>query len=413
VPLGATSLAHLFGGVGPIDQMTNAEQPQPKAAPSVSESQTRARMLKRELRRVRRENADLKKAFRQTLAKSTGKQVPFRRARQQSLDIVDQPMILVSQIQRSGGTLLSQLLDGHPECHAHPYELKWGRPAKWDWPQVDLDADARTQFDALDESWVKQFAKLGLYEKADGQSSALARRKLGQSVTYSVDSSHPFVFDRPLQHHIFEDLLVQPRPKEQRQLLDAYLTAFFGAWLDYQNQYQRPKRFVTAFTPRVHMHEESVGRFFADYPDGFLVSLIRHPAAWYASATNHPDPQYSNRDAAIDLWADSTRATTEASARFSGRVIAVIFEDLIAHTDTVMRHICEHVGLTYDDTLTRPTFNGIPIKSNSHFKRSTRVDPEVNQRYRAVLSAEDLSTIETRAVPLYAAARAEFGLVGA
>jgi hypothetical protein len=36
---------------------------------------------------------------------------------------VDQPMILISQIQRSGGTLLSRLFDSHPAIHAHPYEL--------------------------------------------------------------------------------------------------------------------------------------------------------------------------------------------------------------------------------------------------------------------------------------------------
>ena len=43
---------------------------------------------------------------------------------------VHEPMLLISQVQRSGGTLLAQLFDGHPECLAHPYELKWGRPLK-------------------------------------------------------------------------------------------------------------------------------------------------------------------------------------------------------------------------------------------------------------------------------------------
>ena len=196
----------------------------------------------------------------------------------------------------------------------------------------------------------------------------------------------------------------------QRQLLDAYLTAFFGAWLDYQNQYCRPKRFVTAFVPRVHMQGESLDRFFVDYPDGFLVSLIRHPAAWYASATKHADPQYANRGAAIDLWLDSTRASAAAADRNDNRVIVVIFEELVAHTDQVMQRICDRVGLTYHDTLTRPTFNGMPIASNSHFVRSTQVDPEVTERYRSTLSAEDLSAIETRALPSYAAACAKFGL---
>jgi len=36
---------------------------------------------------------------------------------------VTSPLVLISQIQRSGGSLLSQLFDGHPEVHAHPHEL--------------------------------------------------------------------------------------------------------------------------------------------------------------------------------------------------------------------------------------------------------------------------------------------------
>ena len=64
---------------------------------------------------------------------------------------VREPMVLVSQIQRSGGTLLSRLFDGHPACHAHPYELKIGHKARW--PKLELDAP---------ESW---FA--ALYEHMD------------------------------------------------------------------------------------------------------------------------------------------------------------------------------------------------------------------------------------------------------
>ena len=55
---------------------------------------------------------------------------------------VREPLVLVSQIQRSGGTLLSQLFDGHPECHAHPHELKIGSPRKFNWP-LDLTRPER------------------------------------------------------------------------------------------------------------------------------------------------------------------------------------------------------------------------------------------------------------------------------
>src|SRR5262245_48024972 len=52
---------------------------------------------------------------------------------------VREPLALVSQIARSGGTLLSQLFDGHPECHAHPHEIWIGHPSSRHWPELDLD----------------------------------------------------------------------------------------------------------------------------------------------------------------------------------------------------------------------------------------------------------------------------------
>src|SRR3954469_11381449 len=60
------------------------------------------------------------------------------RARLTHVVPVKEPLVLISQIQRSGGTLLLPLLDGHPECHVDPYELKIGHPKKHNWPPIDL-----------------------------------------------------------------------------------------------------------------------------------------------------------------------------------------------------------------------------------------------------------------------------------
>ena len=211
--------------------MTTAEDPRAPEPSSVTESKDRAstvtdlkdraRKLKAALRRVRDRKQEVERELRKALVQSE-RDFLFRRNRQRRLNIVDQPLILISQIQRSGGTLLSQLLDGHPECYAHPYELKWGRPAKWDWPQVDLAVDGRAQYEALDENWVKVFAALGLYEKSEGRvtlddddamtgghlrhlkkGSILTRRDRRESLDDSLDSAHPFIFDRSLQRLLF------------------------------------------------------------------------------------------------------------------------------------------------------------------------------------------------------------------
>jgi hypothetical protein len=77
----------------------------------------------------------------------------------------DQPMILISQIQRSGGKLRSRRFDAHPACFAHPYELSGAAPKNGtanDWPQ---EGSAGTTFNQLDQEWARRLAKKGCYKK--------------------------------------------------------------------------------------------------------------------------------------------------------------------------------------------------------------------------------------------------------
>src|SRR4029079_18763958 len=81
---------------------------------------------------------------------------------------IREPLVLVSQIQRSGGTLLSQLFDGHPECHAHPSEIAIGHPRKWDWPTVDLGRP-ETWFDTLYEPHVDLHMRDGYVKEKEAR----------------------------------------------------------------------------------------------------------------------------------------------------------------------------------------------------------------------------------------------------
>ena len=77
---------------------------------------------------------------------------------------VTAPLALISQIQRSGGSLLSQLFDGHPEIHAHPHELMIGYPKKHVWPRIDLNDRPERWFGILFEEIVIEQTREG-YKK--------------------------------------------------------------------------------------------------------------------------------------------------------------------------------------------------------------------------------------------------------
>lgn len=316
------------------------------------------------------------------------------RFRRRPLPTIDQPFVLISQIQRSGGTLTSQLFDHHPQCHVHPDEVSWGSPNKRDWPSLDPSRGGpRTWFRALDEEPTWQFIAGG-YKKGDHTDPL------------------PFVFDRGTQLKTFR-MELDHGSGSRREILDAYLTAYFRAWLDYQGYGPDPKRWVVGFVPRVNMHQDSVERFFEDYPDGRLISIVRDPYGWYASAKSH-SPAYRPLERGLEKWRASIQASLDLQSKRPSQVHLVHFADLLARTEPTMRALCTALGLDWHPILTVPTFNGIPIRPNSNhgvFKRQVSSIPLT--KFEEVLSVNELERIHALADEFYRRAVEACIVVGA
>jgi len=313
------------------------------------------------------------------------------RARLDHLVAVREPLVLISQVQRSGGTLLSQLFDDHPECHVHPEELKIGAPKKWNWPRID---------EAAPDEW---FALL--YEDA-------AARHLhdGYHKSPRPDAEQdyfPFLFLPRLQRAIFDR--VSEHATNERAVLDAYFTSYFNAWLDNHNLYTGPKKAIVGFVPWLAVEPDELERFFAAYADGRLITIVRNPCSWYASARVH-GRSYEDLDAAIDRWRRSAEASLAAAERFAGRAVLLTYESLVTDVAATMSTLCVRLDLTMSDGLTTPTFNGRPIRANSSDPvERYGVLPERADAYRDSLGQDVVQRIETLAGDLYERAAAVSG----
>lgn len=265
------------------------------------------------------------------------------------LSPITSPLALISQIQRSGGSLLSQLLDGHPEVYAHPYELKIGFPNKFLWAKIDLNDRPERWFEMLFEDDVINQFKEG-YKK-------------GQQ----AEQRFAFIFFPSVQKNIFLTYLESIESVTSRDVFDAYMTSYFGAWLNNQNRLGQ-KKIVAAFTPRLAMIRESIKSFFEVYPDGRLISIVRDPANWYPSAVRHRPNKYGNIREAINLWTQSTEAMILNKQRYPQYTCIITFEDLINKMESVMRFLSDFLTIEFDETLLTPTFNNYPIPANTSFK---------------------------------------------
>ncbi len=302
---------------------------------------------------------------------------------------VEVPLILINQAPRSGGTLLSQLFDGHPECFTHPHELMWGKYRRKEWPAIDLLLNNPWRaFNELSEPWVEETLARGYYQK--GREGKVADRL-------------PFAFDPALQWSIFNEHMRKSPPRNEREALNHYLTSFFNAWLDCQGLYHSGKRYVTAFGPEIISNEKSVARFFRDYPDGYLISIVRNPQTWFFSRRAHTKvaKDQLNESELLASWGRVVQKALDAKGRYGDRIILVLFEDLLQYTEAIMHEITDTIGLTFVRELTVPTFNTMPIGSNSSFASRKEVSREPLTRGQEPLSADIEQELVHTYLPLY------------
>lgn len=293
------------------------------------------------------------------------------------------PLILISQVQRSGGTLLSDLLDSHPAIASHPNEFTFADQTHESWPALAPQLGADGNFSLLFQNRPKVI-KEG-YTKGD-----------------QSEQRHPFFLLPQLQLHLFQHLFETTPPSSPRQVLDLYFTSLFNAWLNRQGSLQG-KQWIAAFAPRLANDEANVASFFETYSDGRLIQIIRDPHTWYPSAREHRRSKKLGLgpEQILDVWCTSVEAIGRNKARYGDRVTVLKFDDLVARTEPTMRDLAERLGISFKPTLLQPTFNGRPIRANSSFPVDTSGVITAPLTRKASLSKEEHELIERRCRALY------------
>ena len=301
------------------------------------------------------------------------------------------PLVLIAQIHRSGGTLLARLFDGHPEILAFPQELIWRgdeKDPKYSWPDIDPSAEGPLRLaKRLVERILTEASTYNLF----GYEKASSTRQ---------DQHLPFQWSHWAYVETFLDAWQAKPPRNRRECLDIFMTAYFSAFLDWRGS-REPKKIITALKTRanfIRSYPENEA-FFDDYPDGLMISTCRHPADWCASAT-HAGEKYASTDEAMAVWRESAEGALQLKARHPNHVVLVSFEGLITDPAKAMRWLADRIGLTWNTILTVPTFNGMLVASNSSFNSAVGIDASVLQR-RDTLATRVREQIEADNLPLY------------
>jgi hypothetical protein len=295
---------------------------------------------------------------------------------------VDQPLLLISQAQRSGGTLLLRLLDGHPQCHVAPFQLR------------GIDEAAKRAPIQAEEAW-KAF-----YDPKLAERFHRGHRQHKHDVLRH-EEVFPFELEPSLQRAIYHACTGRIGDPAARAFANCYFTSYFNAWLDYGNLGTGNKRWVVGFEPGVARSLRRRRAVRSLYPDGKMVSIVRDPWSWFASARRW-EGRWTDRERALNHWCEVGKGTLKVRKTYKTDLCILRFEDLLANTEETLRRLAAWLGIEFRPGLLQPTFNGSPIRANTSFDDvGTTVSTRPLERGRDELTDGDVAYIQERAGEIY------------
>ena len=308
-------------------------------------------------------------------------------------------MILLNNLGRSGGTLFSRLIDGHPEIASLPYPVRFevsNSSYHEVWPQV-VPTEYAEGSDAIfwqrvifDPRW-RIFARRGLSKRWDNSSNRVSHE-------FTVSPSRHYAAFRS---HV--ERLSHSHERLPARILAGY-AAYFDSWQEWKGSRSASRIFLQTAD-----HEDSAQvthNVISTIPDARVVTVLREPASWLASYMSIRQ----NREQPTELisryrkFTEGLIASAENVERGSHAVIR--FETLVGNVEPVMTSMAKMLGVAFEPSLIIPTLNGVPTSANSSFPDASPttgvVDPRMADR-RARLCEADQKLVDEVAAPAHRA----------
>ena len=308
-------------------------------------------------------------------------------------------LLLITQLHRSGGTLFSQLLDGHSGIQAHPHELFIGKPQKWNWPKLaKLLNSPEPLFESLQEDKIAAIGRQGVFIKPG---SNLEAGKQDVSFTYSLTE----------HRQRFVELYSKAPVKTQRFAIQIYFHTFFASWPEHHSSGH--ERYISCFLPHLILHSDSLRRLFADFPDVMLVSLLRRPDSWIASLVNHISLSLADTETVqkhLERWRFSVKAILSLHRNPATYSFTTTYEALVSDPRAELQRFCALAGLPFEPIMLTPTVGGCPVLPNSSYSRAEHGVNRASLRPQQPMPTSVQQILQEVYLPVYVQAVTQLGM---
>lgn len=230
--------------------------------------------------------------------------------------------------------MLLRMLDNHPQLQVVPHE--WSSPFT-----TDLEPDP---WSALQDPKAVDRYQVGI-KQANGRLSGDRNR-----VPLDLD---------PAKHRS----LFRPGGSP-RETYDAFLSSYFEAWKG--DEQTAAPRWRCVFAPRLILSHAGMEAFTSMYPDGRLISVVREPAGWWASARRW-SPEWEKLDTAAEYWVKGVRAMRYWHNQLGDRSLVLPFSELVGRPKRTAWKVADWLNIDRAASLLQQTVGGSPVGPNSSF----------------------------------------------
>lgn len=332
--------------------------------------------------------------------------------------------IFIGGINRSGGSLLARLLDGHPDVASYPLEN--GFPHDYNiYPLFESITGIPITIPSYESIKREEVHKiLGVHKvKPDvilkwgkETSDPVGVRKNYLEKVFYGKVETDFDFDK------FSTLLDKyiDEAKTTADLFDAKHRAYFTAW-DNGKHFLNKKYIVMHDSAGLYL--TNIDKYFEEFKGSFFIYPLRDVMGYIASektrlarrfygSRRFSYPKFPNilvktfknydLDAQIRSWNVAVTRVVLLQKKFgvSDRFVVYGNENLLNYTEETMKKVAEKVEIDYHPTLIKPTIAGQPWKGNSHQGKQEGINKELAEYYPKVLTSDEIAAINKATGPI-------------
>ena len=291
----------------------------------------------------------------------------------------DFKLLMIGAMYENGGNTTHRFLDGHPEMFVYPFESQPGTrlvddmlsstfPVKYRWPVFALDATPEQDYRAIIDEECKVRARTPHVSKF---------------------RDREFDFSDDERRDIYCRQIAQTG-RSRANNVAAFYRATFEAWKDVKRS--GSESVYVGYSPIIGVDGDKILR---DLPQAHVLHVVRNPWAAYADTKKRPVPL--SLEGYLLGWTLNQHYALLFAGMFPDRFHIVRAEDVMADPRQTLGDLCAKLGLSFSETLAKPSWNGTPLDEVYPWGTIRTPTPEANLATAHELSEDEREQVRARA----------------